>query len=231
MIELLLFLGALLGTLLMGAGVLSAIKVRRVPRRHGPMDAAALAWQGAEGPAFRPLEMEPFNMTWPSLIERKRTQLPQPPWPSETWDDEFFGQQAKADVRRMQKNAQELDEKREKAYREDAARAADLGRRQGERSASKKKKKAKPQEQPSQRDRTAEIQAEQKRQKVAHEQGTEAAFFQEATTQGQRIPDAAQIAELVKVHGLSGAVEQIRALTGWDFKTAARHLANVLRNT
>jgi hypothetical protein len=43
-------------------------------------------------------------------------------------------------------------------------------------------------------------------------------------------PTQAQVLGWVDQLGLAGAVDQIRADTGWDFQRAAHFLANVMRN-
>jgi hypothetical protein len=200
-------IGAFLAALLMGAAVLGALGSHKRWRAYANADSQSLIEQLDLPPAFEPLEMEPFTLMWPSEIDRPRTALPEPPWPSETWDDEYFGAQARGDLRKAAMARQLADARRAEAVKRDT----DARRQSGKK---KKKHKAKKQQQT---------------QREAREQQSRE-VLQQTPSQGSQGPTQEQVAQMVKKYGLAGAVEHIRDQTGWDFRTAAQYLANTLRN-
>jgi len=197
-------IGAFFAVVLIGAGVLGAVGSRKKWRGYADADSQSLIADVDLPPAFQPLEMEPFTLRWPSEVKRPKTALPEPPWPSETWDDVFFGAHARSDLRQAALARKETEAKRERAIQRDAE-----ARREPKK---KKHKKAKTPE-PNQRE--------------AREQASREVFRE--TRSGPQGPSPEQVAQMVKQYGLAGAVEHIRDQTGWDFRTAAQYLANTLR--
>ncbi|MBW1881602.1 MAG: hypothetical protein JRJ84_24860 [Deltaproteobacteria bacterium] len=198
-------IGAFLGVLLMGAAVLGALGSRKRWRGYADADIQSLIAEIDRPPAFEPLEMEPFTMSWPSEIDRPKTALPERPWPSETWDDVYFGAQARGDLRKAAIAAQDAEVRRAQAVQRNAE-----AHRQ-----SSKKHKAKKRE-PTER----ELREQQSRETLQ----------QTRQQEGHQGPTPEQVAQMVKQYGLAGAVEHIRDETGWDFRTAAQYLANTLRD-
>ena len=121
MTETLLVLGAFVATILLGVPFLSM--VHRAPRFRRPprADAAANAVAVDAPPAFAPLVMAPFALAWPSEMERPLRGIPEPPWPSETWDDEYFGARARGDLAKARKAVADAEENRRRVTAENAA--------------------------------------------------------------------------------------------------------------
>lgn len=220
MLQIVLILGSLIAALLMGAAVLGAVSGERKWRGFARPDSAGARAIDTSAAAFEPLQMEPFTLTWPSEVERPTTSIPEPPWPSETWDDEYFGVRSRADVQRVRDASIRAEEQRDRAYRAESMRQQDHEKkRRQERSDERTQQAARPAKAKKRKQQHAPKPAEQR---VVEEQ-----FFGSASGAN---PTPQEIAALVRQHGLAGAVEQIRARTGWDFREAAQYLAQVLRD-
>lgn len=252
MLEAVLFIGAFLGVALMGAGVLAALTGRRKWRGYARPDEIASPFQTKEGAAFSPLQMDPFTLKWPSQTsDYGANALPELPWPSQTWDDNYFGRAA-GDVQRIQETAERLDKQRDDAVRaniaaHERALAEAQDRRHAEdeerdRQAWERTRRAEEAQQQAREDaarseldiagldqRGGPEQTSPQRQQQSRGGQAEATFFGDQGMSSSA-PPPDEIARMVQEHGLSGAVEQIRSRTGWDFRTAAQHLAQVLRD-
>lgn len=210
MLEAVLAVGALLATLLIGIPLLSAVgRQQRRFRRFRPVDQVVLPSLVDAPPAFTPLEMEPFRLSWPSETARERTSIPEPPWPSETWDDEYFGAEARKDLSRMKETVAAIEENSRRVSLENAAslRRADRQERR-ERAEGSWSEPPQPLSEPPRAEPTP----------PAPPEPTPAAG-----------PSPQEVAQMVQDLGLAGAVEEIRDRTGWDFKAAAQYLASTLR--
>lgn len=152
---------------------------------------------------FDPLELDEFTMLWPSErpAARRRVVLPELPWPSETWDDEYFG------------SGRTVPLPEPAQIRRPKPQPTPPPRRRQARQAFPPQRAPKPQSQAFQRARQADART------------TEETFFQGGSS---NLPDPAEIKAMVNQMGLAGAVQHIRKQTGWDFKRAAQHLAQVM---
>lgn len=83
----------LLGVLapLVFVGPLVGAITQRVVFKRPP--AATVEGPGLAGVAraFKPLDLGPDLVRWPSEVPRTVLHFPEPPWPSELWNDEHFG--------------------------------------------------------------------------------------------------------------------------------------------
>lgn len=223
--------GAFFGILFLGGAMLVAIQPKqRRWRGYAPLDKNAQGAARSFPPAFEPLHMEPFTLQWPSEVERPSTEIQELPWPSETWDDPYFGARARDDVQRIAKTAAAIDAKRARsaqeanrlrhqADQEAASRNAAIHKAQPQQAQSHHKAKRSKHQQPA-----AQAQPQPKRPQPKQQP-------QQPTPSGSGSPpSAAEIGELVKKLGLGGAVEEIRKRTGWDFRRSAQYLADTLRN-
>ena len=85
------FFGTFAAMLMMGLPILSLFQRDRAWRQledTGVTDSTPMVRHIS---AFEPLEMEPFELLWPSAVVRPSTASAELPWPSETWDDPYFG--------------------------------------------------------------------------------------------------------------------------------------------
>lgn len=158
--------------------------------RRREADAPSTRQQLTTGPAFKPLDLAPAALLWPSEQPSAPRRLPDLPWPSETWTDNFFERKPGAFAEPRTETASEPSKPQRPKSRGSSkpARKAELTR---------------PQAVP-----TAD----------AHP---------ERPTKPHMTPE--RVAAIVEERGLAGAVEWIRAETGWDFQEAAQYLARVMR--
>jgi len=252
MLNLVLALGAFFGVLILGAFAIMVVNPHRRWRGYAALDKTSQGAQRTFPPAFQPLHMEPFTLKWPSQVQRKSAEIGELPWPSETWDDDYFGQRARDDVKRIAKTAAAIDAKRARSAQEanrvreehDAQEASRNATRQQVRDdaaarSQDKKERRRDRRKEKRRKQTAREQKRleptpvplnsvtqpkaQPRQPSPPPQAAPAAPASGA-------PSAAEIGQLVKQLGLGGAVEEIRKRTGWDFRRSAQYLADTLRN-
>lgn len=230
MLAAVLAVGAFVGMLLMGFAALSFGSGERHWRAHAVADQRGHTAMSRGAPAFEPLKMDPFTLRWPSEVHHEDKRLPELPWPSETWDDEYFGTRSRDDVRKIKQTADALDAKRarttQQAQRRQAGTAEPGPEPAPEAPKAKKAKKRKKDVQDEAVRRASNV-AEAAAQ--AHHEVSEVAedFFREAAVEP---PTADEIAVFVRSYGLQAAIEHIRARTGWDFPTATQHLAQILRD-
>ena len=186
---------------------------------------------------FDPLELEPYEQKWPSEEDYPTLPLPPQEWPSTHWDDPHFGkyagtgstesavqaaERAKAEAeraakRRNPKKAQQQQQQQQQERRDRRERQKKKQARQQQARAEQQARAPQPKRQEPSRAAKA--------QEVAS-RAAEAGFFGEAAS---GTPSAQQVAAWVQSEGLAGAVQKIRAVTGWDFKQAAQHLSKVMR--
>jgi hypothetical protein len=76
--------------LVLGLPLVGAVAQRVVFKRPQPATPDARV-QAAVVRTFTPLDLGPDLVRWPSEAPVKLTQFPEPPWPSERWDDPHFG--------------------------------------------------------------------------------------------------------------------------------------------
>ena len=202
--EILLAIGALVLVLVVGVPVITLL-VRRPAwsSTYGRLDQVTIPASIDVPPAFVPLKMTPFALRWPSETERVSTSIPEPPWPSETWDDEYFGAKARADLAKMKKAVEDIEENRRRVSLENArSLEEDYGDDGPERTTRR------PPPEPT---------------------STQPPTPRSETRPAPPGPSPEETARMVQELGLAGAVEEIRGQTGWDFRTAAQYLANNLR--
>lgn len=233
-VSILLALGTLFAVFLMGIPLLLLVGGKRRWRAYAKLDTRAVPRSYDAPPAFTPLEMDPFRLRWPSEIQRVTTNIPDPPWPSETWDDEYFGAEARRDVQKMKDMAARIDQTRQEQKEKELKRLENERQRRAQRAAEQKAQQEASEEQffkktkrESSRDREL-VQYEERRQPERSQPGQ--TRRNEPRPQADNLPDPQDIARMVRNVGLAGAVDELRGQTGWDFRTAAQHLAKVLRD-
>lgn len=161
---------------------------------------------------FEPVDFGPDVMRWPSEVERRNTNIPDPPWPSATWDDPHFGKAARAMA--THQVAQEADREADRVARH----------------AAKPAQKARPARQ------EAPVQPAQARApKPAREAPPAKAKAAPKKPQPQQspppqaggLPSRGEVEAMVSELGLAGTVQHLMRTQGWDFKEAAGWLARV----
>lgn len=184
---------------------------------------------------WAPLDLEPYPMPWPSEREEAPRRLPEMRWPSESWDDPQFGPgkrgTAAAPITTLTGNAPLEDPAPARPRRHPASETRSAVSQQG-RDRTNPQQLAEAREEawfeetgprpapPTQGRKPPERPAQPARPTPAPRQPQE-------SLQGGT-PDAEILRQWVAQIGLAGAVTKLRDHTGMDFKTAARHLAEVI---
>ena len=94
-VEVLMFFGALVPTLLVGVPLALAWSKRGSLRPHPSRDRHVSRAKVEVAPAFAPLDLGPDPVRWPSERAWPVSTLRTPDWPSASWNDEHFGKAAK----------------------------------------------------------------------------------------------------------------------------------------
>lgn len=151
-------------------------------------------------PAFKPIDMGPTPMRWPSEGGERFVGVTLQPWPSETWDDPHFGRN-----RERPAPAAPSATGPEPAPAPTTTTHAPV-------------KATQPRRAPA-ADRAggwvADAPAPAPKRRPPHAPKRAAG----------RPPTPAELQVLVESSGLAGAVKAIMAATGWDFRQAAQYLA------
>lgn len=188
-------------------------KINRTDHQH-----EALAQHGS--PAFEPMDLGPSPMKWPSETPRKTTKKPDKLWPSETWEDPYFGPNAKKMDgwgTKTKESTKPSESTPEQDFFEleppEKSRKRTKQRSQKQKSTTQKRQAQKPKRQAQPQQRKAPPKPAQQR----------------PTSSGPNLPSTAQVTQWVQEVGFAGAVDKIRQQTGWDFKQAAHFLAQKIR--
>lgn len=192
------------------------------------------------GLRWEPLALAPYPMKWPSEIQYERRPLPEMFWPSETWDDPYFGplgnRKALPVATSLTGNAP-LEVPRQDhtpVPQPEAAAERDFFEAAPAPVPKRNKRKKAKQREPALGSRMTAIALEQARRAQAQRQATPTR--QRPDPEPVRrpepkpvidsgLPEAEVLRGWVDQYGLAGAVSKLRAQTGWDFQKAARHLA------
>lgn len=166
------------------------------------------------GPAFTPLDLGQAVMLWPSEMPRERTRLAELPWPSETWEGDFF--QRKGNMALSAAPTPTLGGMEDRWMTGEGAQTLET--------------------EPSPRAAPAPAPAPAPRPTAPPPKVTKTE--KKPASSAQRPPPRQggiagltddQLVRIVESQGLAQAVEIVRGKTGWDFQKAAQHIAGVLR--
>lgn len=155
--------------------------------------------------SFRPLDLGPDPVRWPSEIARPDLGPELPDWPSHHWDDPHFGERAR------------------KARRAEAHRAAEAAHRRQDPSRST------PEPSEPAEARPARGEAPSPPPGLPRSASDLLVLFDRELR--DEVPGLDEIEHLMAQHGLAGTVKVIMDRTGWDFRQAAQHLARVRRRS
>lgn len=212
--ELFLVAIAFVGTVVLGAPIAARMARIQVFGRGLPADAQ-IERPPARTAYFEPVDFGPDSMRWPSEVDRPDEAIPQPEWPSARWDDTHFGRGKSAAAR--------------EAFA--AAEAGDSRRRHRE--ASEEQPASAPQQQAPPQPRVASSPQQDTAPPQPERQRAPAPQARQAASPAPQQPGQASqedvaraIEQLVAQHGLAGAVQQLMQQQGWDFRTAAKFLAD-----
>lgn len=251
MIEPVMFVLGVVGTLALGGPVVSRIASPDSWRGWGRPASPAAVGPSKTHPtrAFTPLDLGPDPTHWPSERPWPESRLAPPEWPSKSWNDDHFGahwRKGSADAARTPP--------RPPPRAADAAESGALGRAAPEANPTRpapaaapparkgppaktapKAKPAKPAPARSAPGRPAPAKPAaapsdptQPSASAAPEKGASApakAPPAAGATPAGKPPSGAELEALIDAYGLAGAVKQIMERTGWDFRTAAQYLA------
>ncbi len=245
MLHLVITLAAALFTLLLTASMLGPVALRfarpQIWSRTAGASGANPHTHGVVQPSFEPLDLGPDPVRWPSENPWPATARPELPWPSTTWNDPHFGQHW-----RTHGEGGASDAAFEAAQQARRTRAVERRNQDEAERTQRSKQKAKPKPQieqvaqpPLRQKARNEVQRIQKRAQKAQHQVREsvgraaAAAVDEvlpgASSTMAQIPSPPELEQMVAQIGLAGTVQEIMKRTGWDFKTAAQHLAKARR--
>ena len=197
----LILIAMLMLTMIIGTPIALALARPTAFRRRAPRTAEPTRVAYIRTP-FVPLELGQDTVKWPSEMPPRSVPRPVPPWPSELWKDEYFGQNRKKLPELTSTSAQKTIPP------------------------TTKKKKAKKQQQPVQQKQQQPVQQPRAAVKQV-KQTLEDAFFEQdqGSARPRGAPSQQEIEALVGRLGLAGAVQEIMNRTGWDFRQAAHYLA------
>jgi hypothetical protein len=199
-IELLMFFGALVPTLLVGVPIALALSKPGALRAHASRGSHVPRTKVEVARAYEPLDLGPDPVHWPSEHPWPSSSVRDPDWPSASWNDEHFGKSAK------------------KAAATAAAAAASApppaeprrGLRRAPRSPQHELVAFEPIPPPA--------------PVLVNEIGAAPGL------PNLQAPDREEIERLINELGLAGTVQRIIERTGWDFRKAAQHLARSRQN-
>lgn len=96
MVEVLMFFGALIPTLLIGVPLALAVSKRGSLRPHAARGKHVPRPKVEVARAYVPLDLGPDPVHWPSERAWPSSARPSPDWPSASWNDEHFGRKKSA---------------------------------------------------------------------------------------------------------------------------------------
>jgi len=193
-----------LGSLL-GVPVAWVIGRRRRAMRFAPLDKTTIALferREITTRTFEPIDFGPMLMKWPSEMGRVEKGVPEPDWPSQSWNDTHFGQW----------------------WRDRDGDAVSTSRREraqpvtSERVATPRPAKKRPQRQRQ----TPPPQAVRQQSRPAQPR--------KSNTSPSGLPEPAVLKRMVDKNGLAHTVQFIMQKTGWDFRESAQFLAKIRRS-
>lgn len=213
-VETALALGGALATAAVGLRLTSRLGDPQNWRRPAPRDTQPRRQEAIISGGFEPLNLGPDPMRWPSEMQHPDLGRPEPPWPSQTWDDPHFGAHW-----RTQGGAVPVP----------LTPAPDTPSSQPRTRKSPTQQPSRPQSaMDAERARAAQARAAQEAREAAARLKAEAlkrAAQVAAQSAGSNAPSAEEIEQLVSTVGLAGTVQEIMRQTGWSFQEAAHHLA------
>lgn len=236
-VEGLAFAGALALTAAVGIPIALSAGQAHQWLRPAVRDRATRRQEHTQTTPFKPLDLGPDPMRWPSEREwQLRSTLQEPDWPSKTWEDEHFGRPWREGTmvevkdrgfhamaaRRYDESAPAPPEgaKSEGKPRPPRAQKADEPARS--RSPEPQKARSAPPKKRASNQRTAPARRGPAQPSAAQPSAEAPA--------GKRPPDELEIEHLIATVGLAGTVQAIMARTGWEFREAAQYLAKVRRD-
>ena len=152
---------------------------------------------------FTPLEFGEDPMRWPS--ERPWPEgIEPPPWPSETWNDEYFGRVSRGDARSVGEEAGD-----------EGATTSAHPRRSPERTTRRQPRTSGAARPPARR-------AGRSSSEVPTSPDRDSARLPAVIP-----PHRDELEQLIATIGLAGTVQDIMKRTGWDFRQAAHYLAKI----
>lgn len=226
-IEWLLFVGAAIGTFVLGTPIAVALAGQHRWVHPAARDASSRRQRTDVVRAYAPLDLGPDPIRWPSerLWDLKST-LAVPDWPSKSWNDEHFGRQHKDTV---------AHDASEQGFHAMAARR----HREESSAGAPPKPRSQPSANPARRERTATKGRPRQAAEPApvpapaptpapQPAARKAAPVVPVTPPSRtRPPDEAEIEHLIASVGLAGTVQAIMQRTGWEFREAAQYLARI----
>lgn len=203
MVEVVLFLGALVPTLVVGIPVALALSRSGGLRPHAARERHVPRARVEVGRAYEPLDLGPDPVHWPSERAWATSGIAVPDWPSASWTDEHFGSGA-----RKAREALQAD----RGFHMMAVRNHPPSTPPPVRAVEHRQQVVAP--------------VVHARRALAREvQHVVASVVEHVEHHGP--PNRAEIEELIAGVGLAGTVQSIMDRTGWDFRQAAQHLARI----
>ena len=196
-LEAALVIGGLITTIAIGGPIASSLVTPHVFRRPSRRDPHETRARPVPGGGFKPLDLGPDPMEWPSQKEWSSSGKRDAEWPSREWDDEHFGRHWREGT---------VVESQDAGFHAMAERSAERGG--GEAAAMRRAE--------SRRRGTSPHAA--KRASPAESPRAEAPPARQA-------PGREELEAMIVDVGLAGTVQAIMERTGWDFRKAAHYLA------
>jgi hypothetical protein len=195
-IELLMFFGALVPTVLVGVPVALAMSRPGALRAHAARGSHVPRTKVDVARAYEPLDLGPDPVHWPSERAWPSSTFRSPDWPSASWNDEHFGMRAKkaaaAAATAAAASAPPPEESRRNLRKTSRAPKTEL---------------------------VAFEPVPPPAPILVNEIGSAPGL------PNLQAPDRDEIEQLIQDLGLAGTVQRIIERTGWDFRKAAQHLA------
>ena len=162
---------------------------------------------------WKPLDLEPYKVPWPSEVAREPSSLPAMSWPSEHWNDPHFGRNRTTQVPTVASTTPRPTPANPVADKAESA--------------------AEPRQAPKPTPRPRTPRAARPRQQAPFQRpGVQAprpnAQPKPRPQQQSGLPESEALRQMVQQRGLAEAVQHIRDQTGWDFQDAARYVAKTL---
>lgn len=228
-VETLMFAGAALGTLILGAPLALSVARRERWVHTAPRDPSTRKMRSDVVRAYTPLDLGIDPIRWPSerLWELKST-LAIPDWPSRSWNDEHFGRNSKnfATYDASEAGFHAMAARRHREVTASSARAT------AARTPASQKPRPQAEEKPqSSANRRGARDPKTRAQPVPTPRAVVAPVpVPEPPPATGAPPDAAELEHLIGTVGLAGTVQAIMQRTGWEFREAAQYLARIRRS-
>ena len=229
MLEIALVIGGLITTVALGGPIASALARPHTFRRPAPRETGGDRERHTPQAGFKPLDLGPDPVSWPSAREWRTSGIDQPTWPSKTWDDEHFGSHWR-DGRMVEIN--DLGFHAMAGRRFDSSVDQGEAVRRNEEASRERYRAAKAQQREALKARRSSPKGSGVRRPTpAPVAPTPSAPTPKAKPRApsapnppaRQPPDRAEIEGLIAQVGLAGTVQAIMERTGWDFRKAAHY--------